>query len=110
MTDSFDAQRIARLEFQVANLYRHLGLDPDAPESLTANRGLADAPFGAAPFVDAIPPEFSAPPGPVLPPGFDEAVRRGNTIAAIKIYREATGLGLAEAKHEVEAIIRRGGR
>lgn len=33
-----------------------------------------------------------------------DALRAGNKIEAIKIYREATGFGLKEAKDEVEAI------
>jgi hypothetical protein len=33
-----------------------------------------------------------------------ECIFRGEKIAAIKLYREMTGLGLAEAKGEVEAI------
>ncbi len=32
------------------------------------------------------------------------ALRKGNKIEAIKIYREATGLGLAESKDAVEAM------
>jgi ribosomal protein L7/L12 len=32
------------------------------------------------------------------------AIRRGQKIEAIKIYREATGLGLAESKDAVEAM------
>jgi hypothetical protein len=32
------------------------------------------------------------------------ALRAGNKIAAVKLYREATGLGLKESKEEVEAI------
>jgi Ribosomal protein L7/L12 C-terminal domain len=39
-----------------------------------------------------------------VPPGVQDALQRGNKIEAIKLYREATGLGLAEAKEEVEAI------
>jgi ribosomal protein L7/L12 len=35
---------------------------------------------------------------PVLSPRVQEALRRGNKIEAIKIYRELTGVGLAEAK------------
>ena len=31
-------------------------------------------------------------------------IRSGNAIAAIKVYRENTGLGLAEAKAAVDAI------
>ena len=33
-----------------------------------------------------------------------EAIQRGNKIEAIKHYREATGLGLAESKDAVEAM------
>ncbi len=33
-----------------------------------------------------------------------QALADGRKIEAIKIYREATGVGLAEAKHAVEAI------
>jgi hypothetical protein len=33
-----------------------------------------------------------------------ECIKAGNKIAAIKIYREITGLGLAEAKAAVEAM------
>ena len=33
-----------------------------------------------------------------------EAILSGNKIAAIKVYREATGLGPKEAKEEVERI------
>ena len=38
------------------------------------------------------------------PPGVMEAIQAGNTIEAIKAYREATGVGLAEAKDAVEKI------
>ncbi|MBC2596149.1 ribosomal protein L7/L12 [Ruficoccus amylovorans] len=33
-----------------------------------------------------------------------EAILAGNKIQAIKIYREATGLSLSEAKQEIDAI------
>ena len=33
-----------------------------------------------------------------------DALRAGNKIQAIKLHRNATGLGLKEAKEEVEAI------
>ncbi|GAA4245632.1 hypothetical protein [Dactylosporangium darangshiense] len=75
-----DATRLARLERQVAFLYRHFGLDP----------ALADAFPGAA----------------GMPPEFTEALRAQNLIAAIKIYRQVTGAGLAEARDEVERIAR----
>ncbi|MEV6929836.1 ribosomal protein L7/L12 [Dactylosporangium sp. NPDC051485] len=75
-----DASRLARLERQVAFLYRHFGLDPQ----------LADA----FPGTDSMPPEFT------------QALRANNLIAAIKIYREVTGCGLVEAKAAVERIAR----
>ena len=39
---------------------------------------------------------------PVLSPQVQEALRRGNKIEAIKIYRELTGTGLAEAKQAID--------
>lgn len=39
---------------------------------------------------------------PALSPQVQEALRRGNKIEAIKIYREITGVGLAEAKGAID--------
>ena len=39
---------------------------------------------------------------PALSPQIQEALRRGNKIEAIKIYRELTGVGLAEAKQVID--------
>ena len=39
---------------------------------------------------------------PILSPQIQEALRRGNKIEAIKLYREMTGVGLAEAKDAIE--------
>ena len=39
---------------------------------------------------------------PVLAPQVQDALRRGNKIEAIKIYRELTGVGLAEAKDAID--------
>jgi ribosomal protein L7/L12 len=39
---------------------------------------------------------------PVLAPQIQEALRRGNKIEAIKIYRQLTGVGLAEAKDAID--------
>ena len=39
---------------------------------------------------------------PVLSPKIQEALRRGNKIEAIKIYRELTGVGLAVAKQVID--------
>ena len=49
--------------------------------------------------------EWEAAPAPSgTPPGVMEAIQAGNTIEAIKAYREATGVGLAEAKDAVERL------
>jgi len=39
---------------------------------------------------------------PVLSPQIQDALRKGNKIEAIKIYREMTGVGLAEAKQAID--------
>ena len=39
---------------------------------------------------------------PVLSPQIQAALRGGDKIAAIKIYREMTGVGLAEAKQAID--------
>lgn len=39
---------------------------------------------------------------PVLSPQIQDALRRNNKIEAIKIYRELTGVGLAEAKQAID--------
>jgi ribosomal protein L7/L12 len=39
---------------------------------------------------------------PIHSPVIQEALRRGNKIEAIKIYRELTGVGLAEAKQAID--------
>ena len=41
---------------------------------------------------------------PVRSPQIQEALRRGNKIEAIKIYRELTGVGLAEAKQAIDNL------
>jgi hypothetical protein len=38
-----------------------------------------------------------------------EALRRNETIEAIKLYRQATGVGLKEAKEFIEEVQRRAG-
>lgn len=42
-----------------------------------------------------------------VPPGVREALEQGETILAIKRFREATGAGLKEAKDFVEEVQRR---
>jgi ribosomal protein L7/L12 len=44
-----------------------------------------------------------------VPQAVVEALRSGNKIEAIKRYREATGVGLKEAKDFIEEVQRRGG-
>jgi hypothetical protein len=39
---------------------------------------------------------------PVLSPQIQTALRGGDKIAAIKLYREMTGVGLAEAKQAID--------
>jgi len=39
---------------------------------------------------------------PALAPQVQEALRRGNKIEAIKLYRQLTGVGLVEAKHAID--------
>ena len=72
-------QRLRELEAQVAYLYRHLGLDP----------------------ADAVPTASGG-----LDPEVVELINSGKKIQAIKVHRERTGLGLAEAKDAVEAFER----
>lgn len=65
--------RVRELEDKLQFLYRRLNIDYADPTS-----------------------------DPALAPQVQEALRRGNKIEAIKIYRELTGVGLAEAKQVIE--------
>ena len=65
--------RINELEDRIRFLYRRLNIDYVDPSS-----------------------------NPALSPQIQEALRRGNKIEAIKIYRELTGVGLAEAKDVID--------
>ena len=67
-------QRIVRLEAQVEFLFKHLGVSMNEDGS------------------------------PAVDPRIIEALKKNNLIEAIKIYREKTGVGLAEAKSAVEEI------
>jgi ribosomal protein L7/L12 len=44
-----------------------------------------------------------------VPAAVADAIQRGEKIEAIKLYREATGVGLKEAKDYVEEIQRKSG-
>jgi ribosomal protein L7/L12 len=85
--------RIARLEATVASLEARLA---------RAEVGLPDT---------MVQPGYSPPPAPTgLPyadPGMAEVLRlrqAGQMIPAIKLYRQLTGAGLAEAKTAVESM------
>ena len=65
--------RVRELEDKLQFLYRRLSIDYADPNS-----------------------------DPALAPQVQEALRRGNKIEAIKIYRELTGVGLAEAKQAID--------
>ena len=39
---------------------------------------------------------------PLFSPQIQDALRRGNKIEAIKLYRELTGVGLADAKDAID--------
>ncbi|MEW9547343.1 hypothetical protein [Nonomuraea sp. NPDC050783] len=113
--------RLARLEKQVAELQRHLGLDAAPAGSGPAGSGLAGSGLvgsgpagsglaGSAPVGSASAGSGSVGSGPArrpLPPEFHAALRDGKTIKAIKIYRQVTGASLVVAKRAVEDIQRR---
>jgi len=65
--------RVNELEDRLKSLYRHLNLEYADPGT-----------------------------DPVMSPQIQDAIRRGNKIEAIKLYREMTGMGLAEAKDAIE--------
>ena len=44
---------------------------------------------------------------PLFSPQIQDALRHGNKIEAIKIYRELTGVGLAEAKQAIDGLASR---
>ena len=79
-----DAEEIAQLKLEVQRLGR-----------------LVDALYvrldGIAP--DATLPDIDDPPADVV-----DALRAGNVLEAIKLWRGYTNLGLAEAKNEVEQL------
>jgi ribosomal protein L7/L12 len=79
-----DAEEIAQLKLEVARLGRLV-------------EGLYVRLDGVAP--DATVDVNSEPPADVV-----DALRVGNVIQAIKLWRGYTGLGLAEAKNEVEQL------
>jgi ribosomal protein L7/L12 len=51
-----------------------------------------------------IPPDVVEPALLSLPPAVREAMRRGQKVDAIRLLREATGMGLKEARQAVEGL------
>ena len=47
---------------------------------------------------------------PAVSPQIQDSLRRGDKLEAIKIYRQLTGVGLAEAKQVIDQIASRLGR
>jgi hypothetical protein len=98
------AQRIERLEAQVAMLIHHLGLN--GREGFLPPPPYLPAPGAPTAFEpqDAVAGMSDIPGNPRLPPAFFEAMAANKKIQAIKIYREHTGVGLREAKDYVDSL------
>jgi ribosomal protein L7/L12 len=85
-------QRIADLEARVAELERRAGgSDADASSAAQEASGFTFA--SDAPATDA-----------ADDPRIAELVGKGDKIGAIKLYRELTGAGLAEAKSAIDSM------
>ena len=97
---SNDSERIADLERKVDYLIRYLGIDPAQIASGVMPPGF---PGGLPAGFDVAPADERADAalGPVY-----AAIRAGNKINAIQLYRTATGASLKEAKTAVESIAR----
>jgi hypothetical protein len=116
--DHVELARLARLEAQVAYLLHHLGIDPSqAAQATPGSFASPNSTFASPADAFGSPVEtFSSPAATFdspaaapaaasnYPPGVLAALDRGRMIEAIKIYREATGVGLKEAKKAVEGI------
>jgi ribosomal protein L7/L12 len=91
-TDLADhAQRLAQLEAKVAELERRVGgSDADASSAAQEASGFTFASDGGGNALDD--------------PRIAELVGKGNKIEAIKLYRELTGTGLAEAKSAIDSM------
>ncbi len=85
-------RRIAALEAQVAALSKRLA-GADAAASAEAQEASGFTFDGNPASVDA-----------ANDPRITELVGKGNKIEAIKLYRELTGTGLAEAKSAIDAM------
>jgi ribosomal protein L7/L12 len=82
--------RLEAVERKITQLYAHLGLAEPAPVPWQRDAGPVPPAEGGTVHMD----------GRVL-----DAVQEGNIIEAIKIQRETTGAGLAEAKAAIDEIV-----
>jgi hypothetical protein len=101
-----DTERIARLERRVDYLIRYLGIDPVhiADGVMPARQPAGLPPGDGMPFgLEVAPADELA--DAALGPVYD-AIRRRKMVDAIKLYRQLTGAGLAEAKSAVESMAR----
>ena len=86
-TDLLDhGRRIAELERKVSELYKRLG--QAEPSGFADDSGFSE------------PASMTASEDPRV----IELIQSGNQIQAIKLYRELTGVGLAEAKDAVDEL------
>jgi ribosomal protein L7/L12 len=78
----------------IAELKRQVQRHSELIDALYRRLGVGPLDAAGIPTTDSVPPEIA------------EAIRAGNTIVAIKLWRARTGLGLAEAKAQVEEYAR----
>jgi ribosomal protein L7/L12 len=76
-------QRLALIETRLEQLFEHLDLAPRAP----AESGELD---------------------PNEDPEIQDLLAKGNTVQAVKRYRELTGVGIAEAQRAIDSAQARG--
>ncbi|MEZ0114511.1 large subunit ribosomal protein L7/L12 [Catenulispora sp. EB89] len=90
--------RLAAIEEKLDRVLAHLGLDGDAAGGLGASGQVS---------ATGLMPETRAPnPLAAYEGQLTALIQSGKTIQAIKLYREATGAGLKDAKDAVEAYER----
>lgn len=78
MTERELYRRVARLEYLVQSLYNQLNVSMPTTDAMETGGGLS--------------------------PAVQQELAAGNTIGAIKQYREETGVGLAEAKAAIDGF------
>jgi hypothetical protein len=97
-----ETERIARLERKVDYLISYLGIDlAHIAEGVMPPGRQAGGGLGVAPADELASELADAALGPVY-----DALRRRKSLEAIKLYRQLTGAGLAEAKSAVDSMAR----